>query len=134
MASSDNLRINTPTITHQTIDGEVVAIHFTTGSYYSMRGAAAQICSWLEQGATRSQILALADPARKVSVEKFLGQLAEEELTISSPEAPAAPACTGAITEEPLLEKYDDMQQLLLADPIHEADMTEGWPTLKKQG
>jgi hypothetical protein len=32
---------------------------------------------------------------------------------------------------EPILQKYTDMEALLLADPIHEVDKSTGWPHQK---
>jgi hypothetical protein len=33
--------------------------------------------------------------------------------------------------QKPLLQKYTDMEALLLVDPIHEVDEEEGWPKQK---
>jgi hypothetical protein len=30
--------------------------------------------------------------------------------------------------EPPILERFDDMQELLLLDPVHEVSDEEGWP------
>ena len=42
----------------------------------------------------------------------------------------AAPAGAPAFVV-PTLEKYTDMEALLLADPIHEVDEAAGWPKPK---
>ena len=34
---------------------------------------------------------------------------------------------------KPNFEKYSDMQEMLLADPIHEVSYGDGWPKLKKK-
>ena len=59
------------------------------------------------------------------------GELVAEGLLATAERAPAtAPAPVpphGAAFEPPELEKYDDLQEYLLADPIHEFDAS-GWP------
>ena len=37
----------------------------------------------------------------------------------------------GTRLSEPRLEKFDDMQHLILLDPVHEIDETMGWPRIR---
>ena len=46
--------------------------------------------------------------------------------------APELPT-TGGPLPEPRLEKFDDMQQLILLDPVHEIDETAGWPRMRAE-
>jgi hypothetical protein len=45
------------------------------------------------------------------------------------PGSPTEPDGKRSPFEAPRLDRYDDMRDLLLADPIHDAD-TAGWPNL----
>jgi hypothetical protein len=36
--------------------------------------------------------------------------------------------------EPPLLEKFDDLQDLILLDPVHEVLEEEGWPHARSAG
>jgi hypothetical protein len=61
--------------------------------------------------------------------------LVKEELleeNVSGPgQEPASPLPKGEIDfEPPKFAKYNDMQNLLLSDPIHDVDET-GWPNLE---
>ena len=46
---SESYRINEPTIIHELIDGEVLAINNDSGAYYSIRGSGADV--WQALGA-----------------------------------------------------------------------------------
>jgi hypothetical protein len=137
-------RANTPAVSHETIDGEVIMIHFDTGSYYSLDGAGAVLWGLIEAGATADEIVhglvARFDGDHatiRVAVQALLADLAEEGLIVrDDAAAPAeAPELTGALPTNgtrpafvaPALQKYTDMQELLLLDPVHEVD-DRGWP------
>jgi hypothetical protein len=68
------------------------------------------------------------------AVDDFVRELAEENLIIEDSSRAAKNVKQerieiGTLTqfERPVLQKYSDMQDLLLLDPIHEVDET-GWP------
>jgi hypothetical protein len=68
-------------------------------------------------------------------VGKFVQQLRDEEIinTSFSEDACIVPDGTAAPNEPfatPVLEKYTDMEAMLLVDPIHEVNEA-GWPQLK---
>jgi hypothetical protein len=125
-------------IVHETIDGEVILIHLQTGNYYSLGGSGAAIWSLLAAGATEDEVVSTlrlwyeADPgAIEEAVESLVSQLVTEELLEDG--APPRVAPPAQLNGErvafapPALEKYTDMQDFLLVDPIHEVGET-GWP------
>jgi hypothetical protein len=139
-----NLRINSPTVIHETLDDEVVIVHFESGAYYNLRQTGAEIWNMIDAGRSSRDIIAFyqhhykdngADIER--AVLDFLAHLRREDLVIptdvpdsatNEPESVAAGDILPAsefIT--PCVEKYSDMQDLLLLDPIHEVD-AGGWP------
>ena len=77
-------------------------------------------------------------PAIERAVDELLDRLQQEGLVAVAPaEAPAptslAPETTGTSGqrlpfEPPKLDKYDDMQDLILLDPVHEVQQDRGWP------
>jgi hypothetical protein len=149
------LRVRRAPIIHDTIDNETIAINQLTGAYYSLEGPSALAWQLLDGGTTSDRIVAalgdrydtdaagLAD-----SVGRFVDELVAEELVEQVPagDAPsvhdrsdgaggngiAAGEANGAVAREPFpglrLNRYTDLEVLLLADPIHEVDET-GWPT-----
>jgi hypothetical protein len=138
-------RIKRPSVVSETIDGEVLVLRLVPGYYYSLDGSAALIWEGVEQGrpleAIQSRLAAAyeGDPVEMAqAVAAFLASLVEEELIEASPEppdvgadpAPASPDGGGARPRfaAPVLNRYTDMQDLLVLDPIH--DVSEmGWPT-----
>jgi hypothetical protein len=139
-------RVNSPTVAHENIDGETMVIHFETGAYYNLQGSALLIWDQVVDGATADDIVAAVrnafqgDPGvMRQSVLAFLEELAEEHLVVPmNGSAPARPDSVrrdpGAMRpfESPQLNKYTDMQDFLLADPVHDTD-DAGFPIPKAQ-
>jgi hypothetical protein len=120
-------------VSHELIDGEVMVLQFDTGFYYSLNDGAARVWQWMAEGATWPQICEAFEPLQPdqaAALEAFAERLAQENLVVKT-EAAAPGASTlphhEVLFEFPRMEKYGDMQDLLLADPIHEVD-DAGWP------
>ena len=128
-----------PEIVHETVDGEVIAIDLANGSYYSLAGSGPAVWELLGDGVSEVEInTALADRfdagAEEIgpAVSALLGELQEHGLVaVSEGEAATRPASVNpgekAAFEPPRLERYTDMKDYFLLDPIHEVD-TAGWP------
>ncbi len=137
--SEQRLRINTENVVYEEVDGEVIAIDLGGGSYYSLAGSAPAVWSLLASGVTEAEICtALGDlyeaDAEAISAEvaPLLGKLIENRLVATAEQSADAPPSLanggGKIPfEAPRFERYDDMQDYFLLDPIHEVDTT-GWP------
>ncbi len=130
------LRINSADVVHETIDGEVIVIDLARGSYYNLAGGGVRIWEMLGAGASAEEITSSlgADESQRRQVEAFLEQLLSEALVVPD-EGAAGPNGIGAAAspaefEPPRFEKYDDMQDYFLLDPIHEVDAS-GWPKPK---
>jgi len=131
-------RVDARNVVHETIEGEVIVIHLLNGSYYSLGGGAPEIWEHLLSGASSEQ-LAAAIPARGAAdgevakaVDEFLAALLEDGLIVADGDgapvngAPAAGRAEGAWVP-PAFERYTDMKDFFLLDPIHEVDAA-GWP------
>jgi Coenzyme PQQ synthesis protein D (PqqD) len=144
--SNQRFRVNTPTVTHETIDGEAVIINLDSGNYYSLVEVGSFIWGLVEKGASASEVQNLvlqtyqgngADIDR--GVQDLLAQLQQENLIVPVDGAAALdlvqlnqtlPSNNGhekLSFNPPSLHKYSDMQELLLLDPIHDVDEA-GWP------
>lgn len=140
------LRVNSPHVIHETIDGEVIIINLASGNYYSVKGSGADVWDVIQSSpGSDENAIAAATAARfgreshdvEREIADFLGALRREELVAETENGAAAatPSTNGAVNdsrtfEPPLLEKYTDMQDLVLLDPVHEVDST-GWPQPK---
>lgn len=144
--NNQRFRINTPTVTHETIDGEAVIINLDSGNYYSLVEVGSFIWGLIDKGASAGELQDhilgtyhgdVTDVDR--GVQELLAQLQQENLIVPVDEAPAAEftqlnqPLSGHNNQEkpvfsvPSLNKYSDMQELLLLDPIHDVD-DAGWP------
>ncbi|HKV36459.1 MAG TPA: PqqD family protein [Pyrinomonadaceae bacterium] len=140
--NNQRFRVNTPTVTHEVIDGEAVIINLDSGNYYSLVEEGSFIWSLVEKGASASELQnvvlqAYQGDAQAIDrgVQELLAQLQQENLIVPVDEAEEAvdlQAPNNNNGEKPLfnppsLNKYSDMQELLLLDPIHDVD-DAGWP------
>ena len=144
--SNQRFRVNTPMVTHETIDGEAVIINLDSGNYYSLVEVGSLIWDMVGKGASASEVQNLVlqtyrgdAPDIDRGVQELLAQLQQENLIV--PIDGAGPGDLFQLTQAklgnnsrekpsfnaPLLHKYSDMQELLLLDPIHDVDDT-GWP------
>lgn len=134
--------VNSPEVSQEIIDGEVVAIALKTGSYYSITGTGAEIWEMLVVGTSPAMVtetlLARYDvePARLLEeVTDFISSLLGEALIVELTSAQAAQTRITGLqlpTErlpfsKPLFERFDDMKEMLILDPIHDVSES-GWP------
>jgi Coenzyme PQQ synthesis protein D (PqqD) len=128
----------------ETFDGEAVVVHLGTGRYYALNAAATEVWELVRDGRTSSQLRDLVsagrdDEAAARAVE-FLQTLLDERLLVSENGAsaplsrnggpPRAPdPRTEAWAEPPALQAFEDLEDLLLVDPIHDVTLgPDGWP------
>lgn len=125
-------RINSPKVIHQVFDTEVVVVNLETGNYYSISDGGIEIWRSLDAGISSEVIRRqFAAAGLEEEARRFLAELETEQLILpDSPTAAAEPAAPVSIASPipPRLEKFTDMRELLLVDPIHELDES-GWPT-----
>ena len=138
--------INKNNVVSDSFPDEVVIINLENGNYYSLNGIGMEIWEMLESPILASQIEEILvkryrneDPSRlSVFINKTITDLDKEELlTIQgydknktpelSPDNYKSKRQNGKKLVEGVLERYTDMQDFLLVDPIHEVDY-ENWP------
>ena len=140
MQAETRFRLDAPNVIAETIEGEAIMINLGTGNYYSVRGSGADVCAMLDGGASSEEIvdalLLRYDGERATvaaAVEELLRDLEAEKLVARTDDG----VLLGRLPENgdqariafvpPTLEKYTDMQDLVLLDPVHEVD-ERGWP------
>lgn len=135
--------IKRPDVVHETIDGETVIVNLESGTYYSLRHSGVDIWDLIEGGITYNQAVEKLknkfngdDQLIKKEIKALMIMFQQEDLVKVSVEKPPFSASSTKVNTEisekkeflnPLFEKYTDMQQLLLLDPVHEVS-DEGWP------
>lgn len=137
--------VNQPNVIGEIIDGEAVIINLDSGTYYSLQDSGAFIWRLLEQNASLQEIYThlhrqyQGEPSEmEHAIGIFLDDLQREGLIVPSSkdlEAVPEPFIEEGNQSEfrtPYLQKFDDMTDLLLLDPIHEVG-EGGWPHTKGQ-
>ncbi len=137
MSLTQRYELNNPPMIAEIVEGEVIAIDLERGSYYSLLGAAAQVWGSVVAGRNAQEILAAVAPvpapgSLDASLLGFLDALLAEQLIRPAPEKGLAAAPIAPLAPWPAaslrFERFTDMQDLLILDPIHEVDDEAGWP------
>jgi hypothetical protein len=133
------LRTASANVHSKVFDDEVVILEMESGTYFSLRGSGVDVWQLLEQNASPAVISRTLSerydaPSAEIStaLEALLAGLAEARLIVADPSLEPAevslPATNGVAYSAPEIERFTDMQDLLLLDPIHEVDDAAGWP------
>ena len=120
-------------------DGIAIVINSETGIYYGMNGLATVVFDALMSGADTAAVLAAlkALPGAPADMDArlngFVDKLKGFEIVMDGDGNAAAvevsidPAAATADDFALMVEEYNDAQELLLADPIHEVKEDTGW-------
>lgn len=137
MSLTDRYELNTPPIVAELVEGEVIAIDLDRGSYYSLEKETAAIWTALISGRSSGEILAALPSAPEGErlageLQGFVEALLAEKLIRPSAPARRPEGAIGAMIPWPAqtlrFERFTDMQDLLILDPVHEVDEEAGWP------
>lgn len=144
MIKTQQFSIRNQQVINETLDNETIIINLETGVYYSLNPMGTlvwkAINAKLPFGLICNQLKGKYPDAVDIEgvVEKYidfleLEQLIEktesDEIDLKGFEVELAAEMSSYSL--PAIEKYEDMQEMLLADPIHEVE-EDGWPKLKK--
>jgi hypothetical protein len=134
------LTIAAPSCVADEFGDEIVALNLDTGFYFSLRGLAGAIWRDLSAGHPREDIVAALgaiEPQLAPKTVAFVDDLVERGLMRAvADQQPAGTELTSrtlaaAGTTDLVLESFDDMRDLVIADPIHEVEEDAGWPARK---
>ena len=148
MIQSQRFKINSPAVINDTIEGESVIINLQNGFYYSLDDIGSVIWNGLISQYSIEEIISAfitrfsEDKERVINeMTELISELKKESLIVMLTEKEQNNIRhdkTFEIEEstlsfdKPVLNKFGDMQDLLLLDPIHEVDEA-GWPYSKPE-
>jgi hypothetical protein len=141
MLSNKYYTLNIDKLVFERFEDETVLINLESGNYYGIMQVGKEILDLLELGIDVKMIVSIISKAYKVDekmveldVTEFLTTLKEEaiiyEIEAKSVNYPVWQD-KGAYVK-PILEKYTDMQDLILLDPVHDVN-SKGWPHKKDE-
>lgn len=146
---SGHYKIDRTKILFEQFEDETVLINTETGFYYSLSSEGSEILRLLDEGRSTdvlpSVLFAAADQFASISSQiwDFVANLADEGIIVphsaghnNSPELLVdMPRYTNpAQFKAPVLQRFDDVRELLLIDPVHQVDQEYGWPRALHNG
>ncbi len=132
-----NFRLKTPPTIMEVIDGEAIMINGEKGTYYNLSSQATLIFQCILDGYSLEEISSLNDLEPDVGkhietmIDKLINEDVLEETNKVNHRASPSQLMIGNFQKDIVLTIYDDMQDMLALDPIHEADDVVGWPEKK---
>ena len=128
-----NYKLNENKMFADITDGIAIIINSETGIYYGMNAFGTTVYENLANGVSDDKVLEkiMSFGVNEENFRLFLNALKEKEILVSGTETQNEVQIDESIAKEDnyLLEikEYNDAQELLLADPIHEVKEEEGW-------
>ena len=132
-----NFRLKTPPTIMEVIDGEAIMINGEKGTYYNLSSQATLIFQSILDGCNLEEICFLnnLEPETGQHIETIIDKLINEDVLeeidkVNNTTSPNT-LMINNFQKDIVLTIYDDMQDMLALDPIHEADEMVGWPEKK---
>lgn len=125
-------------VIHEFLENEVIIADLDSGIYYSLRETAVTVWQLLMMGCHVQKIAEIISQHFEYDQQKLLTTLmtfvdalcaenllqavSSDDITLDNPLL-----FWSSHYQDPTMEKYAEMQELLMLDPIHEVD-EQGWP------
>lgn len=147
MEHSKAYQIDHSRIMFEQFEDETVLVNTENGYYYSLSASGTEVLRLLQEGCKSGDLprwlFGDADISQQQTplIEDFVRQLIGEGILMERssnnpnrlPEVPPEPACAPPIPfEPPVLERFEEVRDLLMIDPVHQVDQDYGWPKAKQ--
>lgn len=140
MLPDSSFEIAIPEVIAEEFGTEIVVLNLGNGKYFSLTGLAMDLWRDVSGGHRPKDLvdrLTVLHDEVGSAARIFFQNLIEEGLIRPVPTAGTPPSLELATvlaaleqnSQPPRLEAFDDMAELILADPIHDVDEDLGWPT-----
>lgn len=124
-------------------DGQAVVINFLSGMYYGTTSLGSVILERLVKGNAPEEILGAVQALPGcpedfgVQMENFITELREKEILLEGEKRQGGNEAIGEMALADgftlTLDEFSEVQDLILADPVHDVDVEEGWPVFKEE-
>lgn len=134
-------KLNEEKMFYDMAEGQAIVINFTTGMYYGTSSLGSAVLEALLAGAAVEDVCKAVQALPgcpediQTQLDTFIGQLLEKEIIV--PASSTGAACTidaSALTDgfKLTVDEFAEVQDLILADPVHDVDVEQGWPILNQ--
>ncbi|MBY0559810.1 hypothetical protein [Hyphomicrobium sp.] len=134
------LEVSTPDCVANDFDGEIVALNLSSGVYWSLRDLAAALWRDVTAGhnpAAIAERLAQIDSNLADESHLIIANLLNAGLLRPCSASPVALEASETVARAEAgeiafsVESYEDMKDLILADPVHDTEEHLGWPVVR---
>lgn len=121
--------LDSPAVISDEVGGETLAINLNTGAYFVIPPGALPVWAAVTQAVPARALLDGPDDPRAEGLAAYLQRLVEVGLVRPAATASEHGGPVGAwqVTDLELME-HNEMADLLGLDPIHDVDVSVGWP------
>ncbi|MCM1134485.1 MAG: hypothetical protein NC400_02820 [Clostridium sp.] len=123
-------------------DGQAIVINFLSGMYYGTTSLGSVLLERLINGNAPEVIAAAVKTLPgcpedfDAHLNDFLAELCAKEILIPSATQPGGGEPIDKMALEDgfalTLNEFSEVQDLILADPVHDVDVSQGWPIFKE--
>ena len=124
-------------------DGQAVVINFVSGMYYGTTALGSVILERLVKGCAPEEIAGAVKALPgcpedfDVQIGAFITKLKDKEILLDGETHPGGGEEIGdmALADgfDLTLDEFSEVQDLILADPVHDVDVEQGWPIFKEE-
>lgn len=130
---NERFRLTGDDVVFEQFDKDLVILDLATGQYFGLNDAATHAWHALMAGMSVAEISACGRFDQTVS--DFISKLMEYGLIIADENTVANAgedviATLEGCSEAPQIEVFDDLADLIMADPIHDVEEEGGWPRM----
>lgn len=134
-------KLNEEKMFYDMAEGQAIVINFTTGMYYGTSSLGSAVLDSLLAGSAVEdvckaiQALPGCPDGMEAQLTAFIGQLLEKEIIVPAEGTGAACAIDASALADGFkltVDEFAEVQDLILADPVHDVDVEQGWPILNQ--
>ena len=134
-------KLNEEKMFYDMAEGQAIVINFTTGMYYGTSSLGSAVLDALLAGASTEAVLTAIQalpgcPAdMDAQLAAFVEALLAKEVIVPCPGEGAAAAIDAAALADGFVltvDEFTEVQDLIMADPVHDVDVEQGWPILEQ--
>lgn len=136
-------KLNEEKMFYDIADGQAVVINYVTGMYYGTTMLGSVVLDRLVKGNAPVEIAGAVKELPgcpedfDAELDRFIGRLKETEILVPGETVPGGGAPIEAKAAEEgfalTLDEFAEVQDLILADPIHDVDVEQGWPIFREE-
>ena len=134
--------LNSPDVMAEDFDADLVLLNLRSGEYFNITGGARAFLDQVLAGVSPSNLSGMLEAAKAeagAAATDFFDNMQKHNLVRAIPDSDATAADATHVqaiitagADFPF-ECYDDLSDLLAADPIHDVSPEAGWPVMPDQ-